>query len=51
MKATLTWVRAEIRRLDKNCRQATTKAGIWYCLGKRAGLRAVRDRLAKETQP
>jgi hypothetical protein len=29
---TTTWVRAEIRRLDKQCKQATTPRGQWYCL-------------------
>ena len=35
------WVRAEIRRLDTQCKKATTERGRWYCLGKRAGLRTV----------
>ena len=35
------WVRSEIRRLDAQCKKATTERGRWYCLGKRAGLRTV----------
>jgi len=45
-RKTIAWLRKEIARLDGCCSVAKTKSSVWYCLGNRAGLRAVLKQLS-----